>query len=249
MISVGRCTCSMVQAMVALLPLPVMPSRVWKRSPRSTPALRAAIALGWSPAGLKSECTPNGGMVRCYRGGVTTPSVCALPAVGPRGPIAGAAPSGRQRGLPLNARYGTRLRLRSLRRSRHHARPGALPVEDAARSGPVAWTGTGLPRGRPEQATAALRSTPTPAPPMPRGRNGCRCCRRRCPPWPAAPLGSSARRSEPGRPAPRGPWPRRRSTATSRPTSTTITPTMPNWSRVSSFRSGMSRMTTASVPA
>ena len=38
MTRVGRWTCSMVQAMVAVFPLPVMPSRVWYRSPRSIPA-------------------------------------------------------------------------------------------------------------------------------------------------------------------------------------------------------------------
>src|SRR5438128_7460435 len=69
MTRVGRCTCSMVQAMVALLPLPVMPRRVWKRSPRWIPSARAATARGWSPAGAKSETTLNGGgtSVRSYR--------------------------------------------------------------------------------------------------------------------------------------------------------------------------------------
>ena len=33
------------------LPLPVIPSRAWKRSPRSIPWASAAIAAGWSPAG------------------------------------------------------------------------------------------------------------------------------------------------------------------------------------------------------
>ncbi len=41
----------------------------------------------------------------------------------------------------------------------------------------------------------------------------------------------------------------RRETATSTGTSTTMTAAMPNWSRVSSFSRGMSRMTTVSVPA
>ena len=62
MISVGRWTASIVQAMVALLPLPVMPSRVWKRSPRTTPSDSWAMAVGWSPAGAKSETTLNSGM-------------------------------------------------------------------------------------------------------------------------------------------------------------------------------------------
>ena len=71
--SVGRCTCSIVQAMVALLPEPVMPSSVWNRSPRSMPSASCAMAFGWSPAGAKSETTLNGGTDRCYRGGVTLP--------------------------------------------------------------------------------------------------------------------------------------------------------------------------------
>ena len=58
--SVGRCTCSMVQAMVALLPEPVMPSSVWNRSPRSMPSASVAMAFGWSPAGAKSETILNG---------------------------------------------------------------------------------------------------------------------------------------------------------------------------------------------
>ena len=46
--------------MVALLPLPVMPSRVWKRSPRSSPSASAAMAAGWSPEGSKSDTMRNG---------------------------------------------------------------------------------------------------------------------------------------------------------------------------------------------
>src|SRR5207249_2067143 len=64
-----RCTCSTVHAMVALLPLPVMPRRVWNRSPRSTPVASASMAPGWSPAGAKSETTLNGGTVRIVPGG------------------------------------------------------------------------------------------------------------------------------------------------------------------------------------
>ena len=59
-ISVGRCTCSIVQAIVADLPDPVMPSSVWKRSPRRSPSLSAAMAVGWSPAAPKSDTTWNG---------------------------------------------------------------------------------------------------------------------------------------------------------------------------------------------
>jgi hypothetical protein len=45
-IRVGRWTCWMVQAIVADLPEPVMPRRVWKRSPRSMPAASFSIAAG-----------------------------------------------------------------------------------------------------------------------------------------------------------------------------------------------------------
>src|SRR3954452_21608709 len=62
----------MVHAMVALCPLPVMPSRVWNRSPRSTPVASASMAPGWSPAGSKSETTLNGGTGGSYRGGVSS---------------------------------------------------------------------------------------------------------------------------------------------------------------------------------
>src|SRR5665213_3800972 len=75
MTRVGRWTCSMVQAMVALLPLPVMPSRVWNRSPRMTPSDSAWMALGWSPAGPKSLRTLKSGIrTRSYRGPVTVPT-------------------------------------------------------------------------------------------------------------------------------------------------------------------------------
>ena len=43
---VGRCTFSMTAAIVKLLPDPVMPSRVWKRSPRSIPAESARDRVG-----------------------------------------------------------------------------------------------------------------------------------------------------------------------------------------------------------
>ena len=65
MTSVGFCTCSIVHAIVALLPDPVMPSRVWYRSPLAMPALSAAMAAGWSPAGSNSETIRNG---FCFRG-------------------------------------------------------------------------------------------------------------------------------------------------------------------------------------
>src|SRR5688500_4746274 len=57
--------------MVALFPLPVMPRRVWNRSPRSIPSASAVMAFGWSPAGAKSDTTLKGGTERAYRRGVT----------------------------------------------------------------------------------------------------------------------------------------------------------------------------------
>ena len=54
----------MVQAMVALFLLPVMPSRVWKRSPRRTPSLSRSTAWGWSPAGANSDTISRGGTPR-----------------------------------------------------------------------------------------------------------------------------------------------------------------------------------------
>ena len=45
----------MVQATVALLPDPVMPRRVWNRSPRSNPSESWPMALGWSPAGSNDD--------------------------------------------------------------------------------------------------------------------------------------------------------------------------------------------------
>jgi hypothetical protein len=41
----------MTLAMVIVLPEPVTPSSVWKRSPRRRPAVSSAMARGWSPAG------------------------------------------------------------------------------------------------------------------------------------------------------------------------------------------------------
>ena len=59
----GFCTRSMVQPIVALLPEPVMPSSVWKRSPRVMLSARSSMARGWSPAGSKSDTIWNGGTV------------------------------------------------------------------------------------------------------------------------------------------------------------------------------------------
>src|SRR5690349_529633 len=41
----------MIQAIVAVLPVPVAPSMVWKRSPAWMPSESSAIACGWSPVG------------------------------------------------------------------------------------------------------------------------------------------------------------------------------------------------------
>jgi hypothetical protein len=43
---VGRWTASIVHAIVAVFPLPVIPSRVWYRSPRVIPSASDAIATG-----------------------------------------------------------------------------------------------------------------------------------------------------------------------------------------------------------
>src|SRR4030095_4055558 len=78
MTRVGFCTCSIVQAMVALLPEPVMPSRVCHRSPLAMPWLSAATAPAWSPAGANSDTILNGVVDvaaiagRLYRRGVTS---------------------------------------------------------------------------------------------------------------------------------------------------------------------------------
>src|SRR5262245_5234147 len=78
MTRVGFWTCSMVQATVALLPDPVMPSSVWYRSPLTMPSLSAATAPGWSPAGANSDTILKGTFFkviadRLYRRGVTPP--------------------------------------------------------------------------------------------------------------------------------------------------------------------------------
>ena len=51
MTNAGRPSSAMRLAMVKVLPDPVTPSRVWKRSPRRTPSTSLAIASGWSPCG------------------------------------------------------------------------------------------------------------------------------------------------------------------------------------------------------
>ena len=41
----------MIQAIVAVLPVPVAPSSVWNRLPEATEAAISPIAFGWSPVG------------------------------------------------------------------------------------------------------------------------------------------------------------------------------------------------------
>src|SRR3954469_6244251 len=45
-LSGGRCTASITPAIAIVLPVPVAPSSVWKRSPCVTPSASASIALG-----------------------------------------------------------------------------------------------------------------------------------------------------------------------------------------------------------
>lgn len=70
----GFCVASMVHAIVALLPDPVMPNSVWKRSPRVMPSASEAIAVGWSPAGWYGDTT----WKRCSSDG-TRSAYAALP--------------------------------------------------------------------------------------------------------------------------------------------------------------------------
>ncbi|RMG99822.1 MAG: hypothetical protein D6705_02075 [Deltaproteobacteria bacterium] len=58
--SVGRCTRAMTLARVNVLPLPVIPSRVWYRSPRVRPSTRASMAAGCPPRGTMSVTSSNG---------------------------------------------------------------------------------------------------------------------------------------------------------------------------------------------
>ena len=64
MMSVGRCTCSMTQAVVADLPVPVAPSSTVLSAPPLIRRAISAMAVGWSPLGEKSEITSNGATVR-----------------------------------------------------------------------------------------------------------------------------------------------------------------------------------------
>jgi hypothetical protein len=60
--SAGRCTASITPAIVIVLPVPVAPNSVWKRSPCSIPSASAAIAFGWSAVGVKTESSLKSGM-------------------------------------------------------------------------------------------------------------------------------------------------------------------------------------------
>ena len=62
--SAGRWTASITPAIVIVLPVPVAPSNVWKRSPFSTPSASDVIALGWSAVGVKTESSLKSGMRR-----------------------------------------------------------------------------------------------------------------------------------------------------------------------------------------
>src|SRR6185503_6408270 len=58
--SAGRCDFSIALATVNVLPDPVMPSRTWSRSPRSSPRTISAMACGWSPLGENWVVSLNG---------------------------------------------------------------------------------------------------------------------------------------------------------------------------------------------
>ncbi len=62
MTSAGRCVCSITHAIVAVLPVAVAPSSVWKRSPERSPSDSASMAPGWSPVGSNVPVKRNGGM-------------------------------------------------------------------------------------------------------------------------------------------------------------------------------------------
>ncbi|CPU64559.1 Uncharacterised protein [Mycobacteroides abscessus] len=64
MTSVGRCSSSISQAVVADFPVPVAPSSTTSFSPARTRCERSAMAVGWSPDGWYSEMTSNGAVAR-----------------------------------------------------------------------------------------------------------------------------------------------------------------------------------------
>src|SRR6266853_1872052 len=67
--SVGRPKFLMTFAIVIVFSDPVTPSRVWNRSPRSSPFVSSAIALGWSPAGSKGARRSNAALAILYIAG------------------------------------------------------------------------------------------------------------------------------------------------------------------------------------
>src|SRR5687768_9284865 len=80
----GRPNCLMTFAIIIVLPEPVTPRSVWKRSPRPSPAVSSAMARGWSPAG--------------WNGAWRSKTVSAMvPNITPRAGVC----SGRGRGLLL----------------------------------------------------------------------------------------------------------------------------------------------------
>ena len=77
MTRVGRWTCSISQAVVADLPVPVAPSSTASFSPARTRRARSAMAVGWSPAGWKSDDDLEGRQAALEVGGRThAPTVC-----------------------------------------------------------------------------------------------------------------------------------------------------------------------------
>ncbi len=62
MTSAGRCSFSIVHAIVAVLPVPVAPRIVWKRFPAETDSAISPIARGWSPRGAYMSDALNGRM-------------------------------------------------------------------------------------------------------------------------------------------------------------------------------------------
>ena len=64
MTSTGRCSRSASQATVAVLPVPVAPSRTVSTDPARIRWSISPIARGWSPAGTMSVTTLNGATLR-----------------------------------------------------------------------------------------------------------------------------------------------------------------------------------------
>ena len=62
----GPLSFSISHAIVAVLPVPVAPSRVWKRFPASSEAAISAIAFGWSPVGVYAAVTRGRARAQAY---------------------------------------------------------------------------------------------------------------------------------------------------------------------------------------